>query len=355
MTLLHEHVVDFDEEDRKSRVWLLVILAVFAVVILVLGGMYWWYQRQVDPPGEPGPEVTVEVSEGMGLDDIGRMLQQEGVITNSRAFRIYSRLQGAGTVQAGEYTLNQRESMGTVLDVLAEGPQIETVRLTIPEGLKLEEIAAIVGELPGRSAERFLELARDGTVRSQYQGSEAADLEGLILPETYFLNADDDEEAILRRLVQEFDGLASQLGITQSAEDLGVTPYEAIIVASLVEREARVPQDRGPVARVIYNRLEQGMLLQIDATVQYALGEQQERLLFSDLEIDSPYNTYRYAGLPPGPIASPGRAALTAALDPTRGDWLYFVLADADGSHVFAETLAEHNRNVAAAREKGLL
>lgn len=357
MSVLFDHRADTDgyDDERSGIRWGLVAMALLVVLLLAFGGAALWVQRQIDPAGDPGAEVQVEVVDGMSVDDIGDLLAAEGVIASSRVFRWYTRLNGAPTVQTGDYTFRRNLAMGDALDVLARGPEIELERITIPEGLRLEQIAAVIGELPGRSAERFLELARGGTIRSQYQPDDVDSLEGLILPETYFINAGDDEEAILRRLVAEFDGLVSSMRITTAAQALGVTPYEAVVIASLVEREARVPQDRGPIARVIYNRLERGMLLQIDATVQYALGAQKERLLFRDLEIDSPYNSYKYAGLPPGPIASPGRAALAAALDPARGTWLYFVLADADGSHVFADTLAEHNRNVAAARQKGLL
>jgi UPF0755 protein len=155
-------------------------------------------------------------------------------------------------------------------------------------------------------------------------------------------------------MVESFDALATRLDISSAAARLGVTPYQAVVVASMVEREARVDEDRGKVARVIYNRLAAEMPLQIDATIQFALGKQKDVLLFSDLEIDSPYNTYKVAGLPPGPIASPGQESLAGALAPTPGAWLYFVVIDENGHHAFADTLAEHNRNVALAEQKGV-
>ena len=191
-------------------------------------------------------------------------------------------------------------------------------------------------------------------VRSRYQPPGITSLEGLLLPETYFFVADDDEEDILRRMVESFDALAGRLDLTGGAARLGVTPYEAVVVASMVEREARVDEDRGKVARVIYNRIEAEMPLEIDATVQFALGKQKEVLLFKDLEIDSPYNTYRNAGLPPGPIAAPGHESLVATLNPTPGNWIFFVVIDDNGHHAFAATLAEQEANIALATRNGV-
>jgi UPF0755 protein len=245
--------------------------------------------------------------------------------------------------------------MAVVLDVLEGGAKVDKgLPLTIPEGLTLPEVAELVGTLPGRSAERFLQVAASGVVTSRYQGTGVKSLEGLLLPETYFFVAADDETAILRRMVESFDALATRLDITGASARLGITPFEAVVVASMVEREARVDEDRGKVARVIYNRVEAEMPMQIDATVQFALGKQKEVLLDRDLLIDSPYNTYKVAGLPPGPIASPGQESLVAALQPTPGPWVYFVVVDDSGGHAFAETLDEHNRNIAKAEQNGV-
>ena len=314
-----------------------------------------WFQRNVNPPGDPGAEVSITVEPGMSTTEIGQLLEREGVIGSASVFRYYVRINGLGTVEAGDYTLHQKEDMATVLDVLEGGAKVDKgVPLTIPEGLTLPEVADLVGALPGRSAEKFLQAAASRTVTSRYQGTGVTSLEGLLLPETYFVVADDDETDILRRMVEAFDALATRLDITGASARLGLTPYEAVVVASMVEREARVDEDRGKVARVIYNRLEAEMPMQIDATVQFALGKQKEVLLLSDLEIDSPYNTYRNAGLPPGPIASPGQESLVAALQPTPGPWIYFVVIDENGRHEFAETLAEHNRNIAQAERNGV-
>ncbi len=336
------------------RRWPYVLAAMFLAFVVAVGAAAFWYQRQVDPPGQPGAEVAITVEQGMSTGEIGTLLERTGVITSASVFRYYVKLNGLGTVEAGDYTLHQRESMAAVVKVLEGGAEVDKgVPLTIPEGLTLKEVAQLVGTLPGRSADRFLQVAAGGTVRSQYQGA-GASLEGLLLPETYFFAVEDDEVAILRRMVEAFDALATRLDVNGAAARMGVTPYQVIVVASMVEREARVDEDRGKVARVIYNRLEIEMPLQIDATVQFALGKQKDVLLFSDLEIDSPYNTYKVAGLPPGPIAAPGQESLAAAVAPTPGSWLYFVVIDDNGLHTFADSLAEHNRNEALAEQKGV-
>lgn len=341
-------------EDRTRR-WVLILVVAVAVLLAGLAGGAWWVQRQIDPPGAPGDEVAITVADGMSISDIGELLGDEGVVASSRVFRLYTRFKGIGPVQAGDYTLRRNESMRTVIDVLEAGPATaEPMRLTVPEGFTIAQVAGRVDELGDLSGARFLELAESGTIRSRYQAP-GVGLEGFLLPETYFFEPDEDEEAVLRRMVELFDERASAAGIEAGAARLGLTPFEVVVVASLVEREARVASERPTVAEVIYNRLDADMLLQVDATIQYALGEQRESLRLSDLEIDSPYNTYKHAGLPPGPIASPGLATLEAALDPAEHDFLYYVLAEADGRHAFATTLEEHNRNVAAAREKGLL
>lgn len=337
------------------RRWPYLVGAVVLSGLVALVAVVMWYQRHVDPPGRPGAEVAITVEPGMSTGEIGRLLEREGVITSARVFRYFVKFNGLGTVEAGDYTLHRREDMKTVVETLEGGAEVDKgLPLTIPEGLTVPEVAQRVGTLPGRSADRFLQVASSGTVRSRYQPPGATSLEGFLLPETYFFVADDDEEAVLRRMVTAFDDLAARLDIAGASARLGITPAQAVVVASMVEREARVDDDRGRVSRVIYNRLAAGMPMQIDATVQFALGKQKEVLLFTDLEIDSPYNTYRVAGLPPGPIASPGQESLVAALSPTPGDWLYFVVVDEDGRHAFAETLADHNRNIALAEQKGV-
>jgi UPF0755 protein len=347
--------VDDDFDDfRDRRRWPFVLFGVLAVVGLVAVLGILWVRSQIDPSGPPGSEVRITVAPGQSASDIGKILEERGVISNASVFSYYARFKGADSIKAGDFVFHHNEHMGDVIKILERGGVVERDRVTVPEGLTLAEIAAKVGEVPGRSAERFLAAAKSGTVRSQFQPAGSNNLEGLILPETYFVDRKDDETAILTRMVDAFDEYVTSIGLPTAAADLQLTPYELIVAASLVEREARVDEDRAPIARVIYNRLDRRMPLQIDATVQYALGKQKEVLLFKDLEIDSPYNTYKIPGLPPGPIASPGRESLQAVLDPPPSPHIYYVLIDASGKHGFAATDGEFNRLLAEAKSKGL-
>lgn len=340
-----------------GRKLLLVLVAVVVLGAGVAGGALLWFHGQTNPSGPPGAAVSVEVPRGSSTQRIAEILQDAGVVGSARAFRLYVRTEGGGPFQAGTYELRARSTFKDLVAALEKGPRQEFQRLTVPEGLTLEQVAERVGRLPGRSADAFLQAAASGTVRSRYQPAGSTSLEGLLFPETYNVTPREDETAILRRMVTTFEIEAARAGIDDVAQGGLVDPYQAIVVASLVEREAKVPDDRGMVARVVYNRLRRGMLLQIDATVIYAqgrTGEHNIRVLDKDLEVDSPYNTYKVAGLPPGPIASPGRASLDAAVRPTPGDWLFSVVVDADGRHAFGTTVAEHNRNIARARANGV-
>ena len=332
-----------------------------AVVVLVTlaavvgGGL--WLRSQLNPPGD-GEDVTVEVPVGSSTHQIAAILDERGVVRSARVFELYVRAKGEGPFQAGTYRLRRGASFDEVVARMERGAELTYQRLTVPEGLTVRQVADRVGALPGRSAERFLELVNSGNVRSRYQAEGSDSLEGLLFPDTYQLEAEDDERAILERMVSTFDAEAGRSGIDKVTEGGLVSPYQAVTVASLVEREARVSEDRGMIARVIYNRLQRGMRLEVDATIIYAQGRSGEpglRLLNKDKEVASPYNTYKVAGLPPTPIASPGRASLEAAVDPPPGPWLYYVVAEPSGKHAFGTTLEEHNRNVALARSKGVL
>lgn len=347
---------DYYEYSEHGRRWPFVLLAGVLTVLVLVGSGVVWLQRQVNPPGASGPEVRVTVDQGMSTSDIGELLEREGVIASASIFKYYARLTGLASIEAGSYILEKESDLGQVSKVLEAGAaKAEEERFTVPEGLTLGEVAKIIGAMPGRSADRFMEVARSGTIRSQYQPAGNNNLEGLILPETYFIEKGADEEAILRKMVDTFDQLSTQLNLPGAAAKFGLSPYQAVIVASLVEREARVDEDRGKVARVIYNRLAAPMPLQIDATVLYALGlPAQESVSFKDREVNSPYNTYRIPGLPPGPIASPGRKSLEAAANPTAGNWLYYVLTDPTGRHTFTADYREFQNAVNQCIAKGL-
>jgi UPF0755 protein len=353
-------VFDIERDDLppsrpRRRRWVLVLVGILAVLMIAAAVVALWARSQINPSGPPGKAVQITVTKGMSIDSLASLLEREHIVTSATVFTYYARFNGAESIKAGDFDLRTNSNMGDVVKVLEAGPKVEIDRITIPEGLNLKEIAAKVGTLPGRSADRFIALATSGTIRSRYQAAGSNNLEGFIMPETYFIDRKDDETRILTRMVTAFDDTAAQLDLEGGAARLGLTPQQIVVVASLIEREAKVDEDRAKIARVIYNRLAKNMPLQIDATVQYALGAQKARLLNKDLEIDSPYNTYKVTGLPPGAIASPGRKSLEAALNPTPGNWLYYVIADANGRHNFADTSAQFEKFKAEAKAKGLL
>lgn len=345
---------DYEYEEHGRR-WPFVLLALALSVLVVIGSGALWVEHQVNPPGASGPRIQVTVNKGMATADVGALLQRQGVIANATIFKYYARLTGLSGIEAGDYQFDKHSDLSRVAKVLKAGPaKAEDERITIPEGLTLPEVAKLVGAMPGRSADKFMEVANSGTIRSQYEPPGTNSLEGLILPETYFITKGDDETQILRKMVDTFDQVAGQLNVAGAAAKFSITPYQVVIVASLVEREARVEEDRGKIARVIYNRLSSGMQLQIDATVLYALGRPQESVSFKDRDVNSPYNTYKIPGLPPGPIASPGRQSLEAAVNPTPGNWIYYVLADSSGRHAFTADDREFQNLVNQCIAKGL-
>ncbi|HLG01567.1 MAG TPA: endolytic transglycosylase MltG [Acidimicrobiia bacterium] len=339
---------------RLTRRWK-IVLGVATALMLFAGLGVMWLLRHIDPPGPPGSAVTVEIPQGTSAAAIADILNDRGVITSARVFRLYARLTGAGEFQAGIYRrgeLRKRMGMSDAIDALEQGPEIEYRKITIPEGFTLRQIADRVGTI-GRDPQRFLDLANSGAVRSKFQPDGSNNLEGLLFPDTYYIADDETEEDILARMVVLFEQVADEVGLPAQAGAVGLSPYQAIVVASLVEEETKIAEERTLVSAVIHNRIQAGMLLQIDATVLYALGEHKTRVLFRDLEIDSPYNTYRNPGLPPTPIAAPGAEALRAAVEPGDVPYLYYVKVDTEGHHAFATTGAEHERNIAEAERNG--
>jgi UPF0755 protein len=262
------------------------------------------------------------------------------VIPSAFGFRLATYFEGGvEDIQAGRYLvptgLTARDALSALVESGPLGAKFVTV--TFPEGSWLTDFAHNVGRDTHMSEKAFLKIIENGEVESSLKPEGIDTLEGLLFPSTYQIVKKDTEMQLATELVQEMEKQAEKAGIFDNAESLGVTPYEAIIIASMIEGEASVAGDRDKISRVIYNRLEQGIALGIDATVLYALGEHKNELTQSDLEIDSPYNTRKVAGLPPTPIGAPGLASLEAAANPADGPWLYYVLADCDGNHAFSE------------------
>lgn len=322
---------------------LLTLLLVFVVLGASASGLYLY------AVGGTGASQAVEVvvPKGATASAVGAILEEAGVIRSSLAFRLMASFRGTGSeIKAGVYPMRTNMRLPDVFDLLEKGPEdpTPTVTVTIPEGFRLEQVAETLAEEIGLSREAFLRVAGSGEFSlPPYLPEGAETVEGFLFPETYEFREGASPEDVINRQLEQFSLEAEGLPWDR-AEGLGVTPYEVVVIASLIEREARVAEDRAKVAAVIYNRLARGMKLQIDATVLYALPQHKERLTFEDLEFPSPYNTYLHAGLPPTPIASPGIASLEAALQPADADYLYYVVIDESGRHGFTSSYQEFLR-----------
>lgn len=322
---------------RRGKLAFAALILAGLIAVPALAGALYLRSIGVLGGSDPGGRVEVEIPRGASVSEIGRILADAGVIKSAFGFRIAAYLQGDVHIQAGRYELFTGLSARDALDALTGGEPLgeEFVTVTFPEGSWLTDFARIVGRETHISRRAFMEVLRSGEVRSRFQPDRVDSLEGLLFPSTYQVVARDDAPSLAARLVEEFDEQVSALDRSQ-IQEMGYSVYDAVIVASMVEAEAKVDADRAKIARVIYNRLEQGMALGIDATVLYALGKHKEVLTASDLKIDSPYNTRLYPGLPPTPIGAPGLGSLRAAFAPAEGDWLYYVLADCEGNHAFS-------------------
>jgi UPF0755 protein len=262
--------------------------------------------------------------------------------------------------------------MGDLLSVLRTPPAQTYEKVTFPEGFTLDQISArLANRLPRMTAASVKAAATDGSVRSKYLPEGQTNLEGLLFPDTYQVAGNETEADVVARMVKLMEQIGGREGLDDSVAKVGLSPYQVLIIASMIEREAKVPEDRPLIARVILNRIFFNMPLQIDATLYYG---QDSSTAFSQLrDTPGPYNTYLNLGLPPTPIAAPGRASIRAALNPAPNPepkdcpgqadkkkpeacaYLYYVLADKDGRHAFATNLADHEQNVAKARAEGLL
>lgn len=331
---------------RRGRLVAALTAVAGLLAAVAAGGYIYLRSLGVNVASDPGPKVTFEIPTGSSAEEVGRILEDNAVIESALGFRIAAYLEGGyENVQAGRYELPTGLSANDALVAMIErGPIVEFVTVTFPEGSWLTDFASILGEKTQIPARGFLTLVRSGEIQSRYRPGNVDTMEGLLFPSTYQVVERDDARSVAERLAREFEKRADSLDFAR-AKALGVTPYEAIIIASMIEAEAAVDEERPMIARVIYNRLDEGMTLGIDATVQYAIGERKEDLTVSDLDVDSPYNTRKYAGLPPTPIGAPGLASLQAALRPADGPWLYYVLKDCEGNHAFSESYEEFTRN----------
>jgi UPF0755 protein len=317
---------------------------VVAVPALAYGTFEWLLQ----PVGHGTRREIVTVKPGSGVATIAHQLHEQHLIRNELAFKAWLRLAGLDkALKAGVYAITPNDDAKTIGGMLAEGKGVGE-RVTVPEGFSIRQIASALEKNTRGSGSRFLVMARHAAYfRPEYpwlaQVPESASLEGFLFPDTYVVAPGADAERdLVRMMLGRFQQVALPAYEARQKAS-GVTLLQAVTMASIVEKEARVASERPLIAGVFYNRLAAHMPFGSDPTVEYALNRHQDArgLSFKDIKVDSPYNTYKYAGLPPGPICNPGLASLVAALQPANTRLLYFV-AKGDGTHAFTETYAQH-------------
>ncbi len=331
---------------RRGRVVAAIGIVIMLFLLAGAGGLIYLRAIGVNGASDPGRRINLVIPSGATAQSIGELLEEKGVIESAFAFRVAAYLEGgAEDIQAGRYEIAMGLSATDALrKLLEDGPVLEFVNVTFPEGSWLTDFARILEEETHINGDQFLKLTTSGRIDSAYRPPDVETMEGLLFPSTYQIVEDDDAKSVAERLARELEEQANGLDFSR-AKALGVTPYEAIIIASMIEAEASLDEERPKIARVIYNRIDEGMMLGIDATVQYAIGERKEELTVTDLDVDSPYNTRKFPGLPPTPIGAPGVESLAAALEPADGPWLYYVLNDCEGHHAFSESYDEFVRN----------
>ncbi|GAC1585612.1 MAG: endolytic transglycosylase MltG [Candidatus Elarobacter sp.] len=330
--------------NRATRALVGYALAIVVGVGVLVGAASLWFRNAVyEDRAFPAQQTDVVIPSGATFAQTVDALQSHHVLAQPLAFRILARLRHAeGSVKAGEYRFPANQTSDQVLQRLVRGEQF-ALWVTIPEGYTAREIAKTLAAHGLASADAYAAVFLHQGVR--VDGGRTSTMEGYLFPSTYLIPTDDGPRATAQILVDQFRRELPADAATL-AKALGRSVAEVVTIASLIEREGKVDADRPLIASVIYNRLRLGMPLEIDASIEYVFAEHHDVITKRDLQIDSPYNTYRHTGLPPTPIANPGKASLDAAFRPAHSDFLYYV-AKPDGHSAFAKTLQEHNANVA--------
>ena len=358
-------------EFRQLRGVTRTVAIVVVASVLFLGSLGWWTVGVLNPSGEPGVAVNFTVNEGDTISSVASRLHSAGIISNATIFRWYVSTKGTIALTPGYYALKPKDNAGSIVEALSTPPAQTFISVTFPEGMTVAQMAQRLSEkMTFMKPEDFMAAANSPDTASELRPTSQTSLEGLLFPDTYQISGDDTESRVVARLVSMMERVSRQVELTAGAKARGFSPYEILIIASLIEREAKVATDRSKIAQVIYNRLAKKMKLEIDASVKYG---QDPTMSWTDMKAtDTPYNTYINKGLPPTPIANPGKASIQAALAPfgsppasdqactglpagVKCEYLYYVLADEAGGHVFATTYEQHLLNVEKSKTAGLL
>lgn len=334
-------------KKKGSKVGLIVVICVLAIIAFGIGTAYLKYKsftsyevNSAEKKGEPQQDIAVTIEDGSSVRAIADALFNNGVIDSNMQFLYLCKKDERGdSFQPGAYTFNNYMDFNEICDVLESGRKDdEQIKITIKEGAWLKEIAAQLEEAGLCSAQEFVDACNSRDYDYDFV-AEIPDrdnlLEGYLFPDTYYFSTDMTAKDIVDRMLSRFNDVFD-VSLRGAAQLKNVSIDEAVIAASLVESEARFPDDRAKISSVIYNRINAGMKLQMDASVLYALGEKKDRVLYADLEVQEEHNTYFVDGLPVGPIGNPGKDCLEAAVNPAETDYLYYVVDNAEtGEHYF--------------------
>lgn len=348
---VEERGIDMDLKKKIIVAVICIAVVIAAGVLFYIGGL----GKALD--SENTQTVNVTIPSGSGTIQIGQQLEENSIISSADKFKLWSRIKGYDSqYKAGTYALSPSMDFQTIADIIVGG-KVNTVNFTVPEGYTIYQTARVIADSGLGDYDTLVSLIEaadfdydflDGAQNNKNK------LEGYLFPNTYTIDEGMSEEQIIKIMLDEFEkqplkAITDKKLSSQHNASSGRSINEIITIASIIERECKVDEERKLVASVIYNRLEKGMPLQMCSTVQYVLGKQKEVLTYVDTRIESPYNTYTNAGLPPGPICSPGLAAVQAALHPADTDYLYFVLSEKlDGTSNFSSDYAQFERDKAA-------
>jgi UPF0755 protein len=360
--VLRESMIERHSEAKVVRkIVLIAAIIIFLLIGAVFGGGYFYIQSALKPADPSNKkEIPVEIPIGSSVSGIGQILEKNGIIKDAKVFKYYVKFKNEADFMAGSYNLAPSMTLPEILSQLKTGKVMQEVvfKITIPEGKQLRQIADIIAEKTNKpNDEVFNTLNDSGFVKSMMEKYPEVltdeilndqvmyPLEGYLFPATYsYYEENPSLEKIVTEMLNKTRDVLNEYQGQMNEQNL--TPHKLLTMASLIEEEATEKADRDTIASVFYNRIEEGMPLQTDPTVLYAKGKHKERVLYEDLEVDSPYNTYKNKGLTPGPISCAGTTSIEAALNPEQTDYLYF-LATSDGEVIFTKTLDEHNRQKA--------
>ena len=367
---LYKYQSEVLRRDRRWIGYVLWFVSLLVVAAVIVGGLVgFWVIRQVNPPGTPAAPVSFTVTDTDTLVTVSHRLKDQNIITHAGVFEWYVGRKGGLKLTPGYYQIKPHDTMGNVLSRLRTPPEQTYTKVTFPEGFTLADMGKrLNSRVPKLSADSFFAVTTNGTVSSQLAPG-TTNLEGLLFPDTYQVSNSETEAAVAKRMAAQMERVGRQVNIQDAQAKFGLTPYQLLTVASIIEKEAKSAADRPLIARVIYNRLAAGIPLQIDATLLYnqPVGSKIGPLR----DVDTPYNTYMHTGLPPTPIANPGKASIVAAMNPADNpnpsaeickglpkgqacQYMFYVLHDKT-NHIFAVTQAQQDANVAYAQANGLL